>query len=221
LIGQKFAFSTKRSLKSEGQADSLNGGIFVLGGGEECDDLYTGEFTEIAVLHEEYYSVNLMTIQVGGQAPIPVSPIAPGNPAPSNAIVDSGLSYLYLDQDLYDGLIRAFNAAHPGYGDMLVQYAVGNGSGCDQTTIDLTTWPQLIVTFQGSAGATGTLTIAPQDYWQFDAPGSGYATAVLCGDNGAMGGQSIFGLPIFSNRYVVFDRTATSGNGVIGFANQA
>src|SRR5277367_1832235 len=65
LIGQKFAFSTKRSLKSEGQADSLNGGIFVLGGGEECDDLYTGEFTEIAVLHEEYYSVNLMTIQVG------------------------------------------------------------------------------------------------------------------------------------------------------------
>jgi hypothetical protein len=62
--------------------------------------------------------------------------------------------------------------------------------------------------------------VAPSDYWQFDAAGKGNALAVISGDNGRMGGQSILGLPIFSNNYVVFDRTQSNGQGVINFARQ-
>jgi hypothetical protein len=65
------------------------------------------------------------------------------------------------------------------------------------------------------------LTVAPQDYWQFDAAGQGLALAVIGGDGGMMGGMSSLGLPLFSNRYVVFDRTTGSGHGVIKCASQA
>jgi hypothetical protein len=98
---------------------------------------------------------------------------------------------------------------------------VFGAAGCDQTTLDLTRWPPLKLGFQDSTGATSVLTVAPQDYWQFDAAGQGLALAVISGDGGMVGGMSTLGLPIFSGRYVVFDRTASSGHGVIKFASQA
>jgi hypothetical protein len=63
--------------------------------------------------------------------------------------------------------------------------------------------------------------IAPEDYWQFDCGQRGRAVAMISGDNGALAGQSILGLPIFTGHFVVFDRTASNGHGVIRFAAQA
>ena len=223
LIGRKFAFSVRRSLMSAAQddpaADPLNSGVFVLGGGEECSDLYVGNFTNIAVLHEQHYNVNLLSIQVGDQAPITVQPVAPGSNAPSNAFLDSGTPNLLLDQDLYDQVMAAFGAVDSSFADTLKQFPFGGG-GCDQTQIDLGKWPLLKLNLQGSDGNAGTLTIAPQDYWQFDAAGKGFSLAMIAGDGGMMGGQSILGLPIFSGNYVVFDRTSSNGGGIIRFARQ-
>ena len=223
LIGRKFAFSIHRSLTSARQddpsVDPLNAGIFVLGGGEECADLYEGGFTSIAVLHEQHYNVNLLSVQVGDQPSIAVQPIAPGSNAPSNAFIDSGTPSLMLDQDLYDKIIAAFGTIDSGFADALKQFSFGGGS-CDQTTIDLEKWPLLKFGFQRPDGNAGILAIAPADYWQFDAAGKGNALAVLGGDNGRMGGQSIIGLPIFSGNYVVFDRTQSNGHGAINFARQ-
>ena len=223
LIGRKFAFSVRRSLMSAAQddpaADALNSGVFVLGGGEECNDLYAGSFTDIAILHEQHYGVNLLSIQVGDQAPIAVLAAEPGSNAPSNAFIDSGTPNLLLDQDLCDQVIAAFGAIDTGFADALKQFPFG-GAGCDQTQVDLGQWPSLKLSFQGPDGNASTLTLEPQNYWQFDAAGKGLALAMIAGDGGMMGGQSILGLPIFSGNYVVFDRTSGNGGGIVRFAQQ-
>jgi hypothetical protein len=223
LIGRKFAFSVRRSLMSAAQddptADPLNSGVFILGGGEECNDLYVGDFTDIAVLHEQHYSVDLLSVQVGDLAPIAVQPVGPDSNAPSNAFIDSGTPNLLLDQDLYDQMMAAFGAIDSSFADALKQFPFG-GEGCDQTRIDLRKWPSLKLGFQGSDGSASTLTLEAENYWQFDAAGKGLSLAMIAGDSGMMGGQSILGLPIFSGNYVVFDRTNGDSAGVIRFARQ-
>ena len=225
VIGRKFAFSVKRSLMSTQQnnpsADPINQGVFVFGGSDDCPDLYAGDISKIAVQHEEHYCVNLTSLQVGDQPPIAVPPLAPGSTLPSNAVVDSGLCYLLLDQDLFDQVVAAFNAVQAGSGDLLKQNGYTHGTGCDQTTIDLAAWPPFKINFQGPGNTAAAVTIQPGDYWQFDALQPGKAIAVLIGDNWRMGGQSVFGLPLFSNHYVMFDRTAASGHGIIAVARQA
>jgi hypothetical protein len=44
---------------------------------------------------------------------------------------------------------------------------------------------------------------------------------MITGDGGSLAGQSILGLPLFAGHFVVFDRTASNGHGVISFADHA
>jgi hypothetical protein len=224
LVSNKFAFAVRRSVTRQAlddpSTDPLNSGLFVLGGGAECTDLYQGPFASVAVVHEQYYNTNLVAVRVGNQT-INVPPAAPGSRVASNSIVDSGSSNLTLDQGLYDKVVAAFHAIDPAFAAALLANAPTAGSGCDQTRIDLTKWPALLLILQGSDGGQATVSVAPGDYWQFDSVRQGNASAMLCGDGGMLGGQSILGLPVFSGHFVVFDRTATNGHGVIGFAVHA
>jgi hypothetical protein len=138
----------------------------------------------------------------------------------SNAIVDSGNPTLMLDQGLYDKVVALFGAVNADFGSALQKYAPNAGGGCEQTQLDLTRWPPIRLILQGSDGGQVAVSVAPQDYWQFDCGQRGSATTALCGDGGMLGGQSNLGLPIFCGHYVVFDRTASSGHGVIGFATR-
>jgi hypothetical protein len=221
LVSEKFAFAVQRAVTrlvlDEPATDPLNLGLFVLGGGLDCTDLYTGPVNSVAVVHEQYYNTNLLTVQVGAQS-INVPPAAPGARVASNSIIDSGASNITLDQGLYTRIIALFDTINPAFATALETYGPGSSSGCDQTQIDLTQWPPITLVFQGSDGGQASITLAPQDYWQFDSAGRGIATSTLCGDNGMLGGQSNFGLPIFCGRYVVFDRTASNGHGAISFA---
>jgi len=63
-----------------------------------------------------------------------------------------------------------------------------------------------------------SLTVAPDTYWQLNAPKKGYALAVFYGDKGQGGGQSILGLPLMNNYFTIFDRSVNKGLGVISFA---
>jgi Xylanase inhibitor C-terminal len=221
LAPQTFAFAVRRSMTSQAlddpTTDPLNNGLFILGGGSACTDLYSGAFANVAVAHEQYYHTNLLSIQVGAQT-INVPPAAPGGRVFSNSIIDSGASILQLDQGLYTRIIAAFAMVNPAFAAALQASA---GRGCDQTTLDLTAWPPLGFTFQGSEGTPATIQIAPRDYWQFDCGQKGLAVAMMTGDNGALAGQSILGLPVFTGHLVVFDRTASNGHGVISFAARA
>jgi hypothetical protein len=218
LAPETFAFAVRRSMMSQAlddpTADPLNNGLFILGPGSGCTDLYSGAFANVAVVHEQYYHTNLLSVQVAGRT-IAVPPAAPGGRVFSNSIIDSGASTLKLDQGLYGKIIAAFTAVNPMFGEALQANA---GQGCDQKTLNLAAWPPLGLTFQGSDGAAATIRIAPEDYWQFDCGQKGLAVAMIGGDNGALAGQSILGLPIFTGHFVVFDRTASNGHGVIGFA---
>ena len=202
-VSDKFAFAIRRSVSSkaaDGSADALNTGIFVLGGGEECNDLYAGEFTSVAVVHEAYYNTNLIAVQVGERS-IEVAPVPAGNPAVSNSFIDSGNSGLMLDPPLYNEVIGLFNAIDPAFGQALQAH------GYDQTRLDLAAWPTLRFVFQGTGGAQATIAVQPKDYWQFDGYGAGTATTGLTSGGAPHPGQSILGLPLFAGHYVVFDRT--------------
>lgn len=211
----KFAFAIQRSIASKAadsaMADRLNTGVFVLGGGEEYTDLYTGDFTSVAVVHEAYYNTNLTAIQVGGRT-IPVAPTPPGGAAVSNSFIDSGNSGLMLDPALYQQVIGLFNAVDPTFGPAL------QAPGFDQTKLDLTRWPALGLVLQGPGGTSVTLTVQPKDYWQFDGYGAGTATASLINGGAPHPGQSILGLPLLAGHYVVFDRTGGPNNNVVKFA---
>jgi hypothetical protein len=64
--------------------------------------------------------------------------------------------------------------------------------------LDLSTWPTITFVLEGAIGTDVTLEVSPETYWQTDSPKTGYASAVLFGDNGQGGGQSILGLPLLN-----------------------
>jgi len=84
--------------------------------------------------------------------------------------------------------------------------------------LDLSSWPTITFVLEGALGTDVKLTVTPDTYWQTNSPKPGYATAVLFGDNGQGGGQSILGLPLMNNYYTVFDRSVDKGLGVVSFA---
>ena len=215
LAAATFAFSVQRSVMSEAAdgaaADLLNAGVFVVGGGADCTDLYSGPFVSVAVVHPDYYNTNLIAVQVGSRS-VTVAPAPAGGKVAANSVVDSGNSSLMLDPDLYRQVIGLFNAINPIFGS-----ALGTSGSYDQTALNLAAWPNLGFVLQGAGGGQVTVTVAPRDYWQFDSDGPGKATTGLTGGS-PHPGQSILGLPLFSGHFVVFDRTAAGGAGSISFA---
>lgn len=223
LAPEVFAFAVSRSQVSlalaDPASDPVNNGWLILGGGADCTDLYSGGFSNVAVVHPYYYHTNLLAVQVGGQT-IDVPPAAIRGRAFSNAIVDSGAGVLKLDQGLYDKVIAAFAVVRPAFAVALLANASGAGAGCDQRTLTLADWPPLTLVFQGGDGTPVPVDVMPGDYWQFDCGRNGLAVAMLTGDDGTLSGQSILGLPLFTSHFVVFDRSANAGHGVIGFARR-
>jgi hypothetical protein len=208
-IADKFAFSVQRSFRS--QVDSqLNTGVFVLGDGEECNDLYTGEFASVPIVQESYYSTTLLAVQIGNQT-IEVPPLPAGSPAASNSFIDSGCNYLQFEQDLFDRIVGTFSTAN---GQML------KAGQAAQTQLRLADWPDIRLILQGAGGSRITLTVESKDYWQFDSVARGTARPALGTGPVPHPGQSILGLPLFAGHYMVFDRTGGSGNGVVKFAAQ-
>ena len=217
LSANVFAFSVRRSLASQA-SEEVNRGIFVLGGGTDCTDLYNGAFQSAAVVHEDYYAVNLTSIQVGAHS-IEVPPAAAGGPAPSNAIIDSGMGGLMLSPALFQQVIALFNAVNPTFGPLLTSCSADGSGSYDQTKLATAGWPLLTLTFQGAGGGHASVTIHPQDYWQTDNPAPGQATSQLRTSGNSLNGRSLLGLPLLANHFVVFDRTGGPGRGAIRFAS--
>jgi hypothetical protein len=224
LAANIFAFAVRRSVASQVEdaaaRDTANTGVFVLGGGPECTDLYNGSFSSLAVTHEEYYAVALTAIRVGTKT-ITVPAAAPGGPAPSNTIIDSGVSDLMLNPTLYQQVIAQFNAIDPTFGPLITTCSSNGSATYDQTQMAAAKWPSIRFTFQAAGGGQASVTVSPRDYWQADSAGPGRATCRLVSSGTALGGRSILGLPLFANNYVIFDRTGGPGRGAIRFANAA
>ncbi|KFZ36948.1 peptidase A1 [Shewanella mangrovi] len=206
--------------------DPLNQGWLLLGAGDEQTQHYQGEFTELSVLHDRYYNVDLKAINVAGYPAITL-PAIDSHLIPkgsSNALIDTGASLLSLPADAFSQITQQLsqavaNAAQliaPFCGD-LSKVAAAQLQGIDANQLNLDDWPNIEFHFAGSGGQQTTLSCPARHYWQLNSPAFGKAVFKLMGQLPDWPPQSIIGLPLLSAYYVVFERDETA-NGVVRFA---
>ena len=226
VVANKFAFYTLRSWISLGKgtttaavaADPLNNGYFVLGGGPEQRDLYTGDFVTVKVLHDLYYNTNLKSVRVGNGATHQAATLQPQfeTTAVSNSIIDSGTSDLTLAKDVYLAILQGLQQSNPAFLQAIETANKHQTTGIPTGSLNLDQWPNIYFTFEGENGQGVELACTPQTYWQTDFPSAGHAVFQISGPLDRAN-RSIFGLPLMNNYYTVFDRTQNV-NGVILFA---
>ncbi|NMP33214.1 A1 family peptidase [Thalassotalea sp. M1531] len=205
------------------QQDPLNQGQLILGGGEAQTHLYQGEFQYIKVLHDVYYNVELLSLQVGDNPPITAAPLAEKDIHNyfTNAIVDTGASLTVLTHELYEQVIEQLSKVNPEYSKLLASFTdvKAQYKGIDASQLDLSQWPDITFSFTGENGEPVSLTCPPTHYWQTNTPEQGKACFKLLSQLPNWPNQTLVGLPLITNYYTVFDRTVAD-TGVISFAKQ-
>ena len=202
-------------------ADPLNRGTLVIGGGVEAQSLYHGGFHDIRVVHDLYYNANLRGLRIGDGPLVPAPPLADQDVAShgSNALLDTGSSFLVLEASLYAAAMSAF-AAHDARLPALVQQfgeAFKAGRGLPNHAVDHRAWPDLHLHLESPAGGETVVRIAASHYWPHNALNAGQALFLLAPGLAHFPRQSILGLPLFAGRYAVFDRRA-AGTGTVRLA---
>jgi hypothetical protein len=225
LTLDKFAFYTRRSLmrnasqnQTANMRDPLNHGWFILGGGEQQRDLYTGSFADVAVLHDVWYNVELKAIQVGSCQPVKALPLQAAYKAEdgnSNCVVDSGSSPTTLSNDVYNAMMKSFAKLNPKFVRLIQQAHVKIAS----SALDLNEWPDISFILAGKQGRNVKLTCTPQTYWQDHNPDFDTSTfQIQAAGPHAPDHASTLGLTVLNNYYTIFDRSAGKGKGIIRFA---
>lgn len=232
VVRNRFAMSIGRAVVHAGENGSresdtsskrLNRGALVLGGGHELQHLYQGVFRQVRVLHDHYYNVNLRAIRVGDDLPIPVPPLPASELGTrySNALVDTGSSFLVLDARVYESVLAAFAKRDPDFPALVArcQQALAHDEGVPNHLVDVRRWPDLHVTLEAPDGSDTELRIPASHYWPKNALKAGQSLCLLMPQLPHFGGQSILGLPMMAERYVVFERDAGK-QGRISFADR-
>jgi hypothetical protein len=208
LVVDKYAFYTRRSVRrasANPASDPMNNGFLIIGGGEEAKDLYKGSFKTALVLSDDWYSVNLRQVIVGGAEPIGVPPPRQQDHVPTNAIVDSGTNGLDLNPSIFEAILKKLPPA---------QARLVRSQQTPAANIDLAQWPTLTFVLQGPREDI-RLDVTPEQYWQIDAfeVGNAYCTLWRGTDP-----QSTLGLPLMNGYFTIFDGAANKGLGVVKFA---
>jgi hypothetical protein len=212
LVANKISFLTRRSLVhvgGGGAEDPLNQGWMVIGGGEECVDFYTGQFTGVKVLADDWYNTNLKSVVVGAAAPVLI-PAKGHAPSPTNSAIDSGNTSLSFAPDMLQALMAKFSAAQQA---LLTKSLAG--AAVSVADLDFAVWPDIVFILEGDAGADVSLTVKAADYWQVNSPQAGQATAAI---SQGIPDMTILGLPLMNGYFTIFDRGADGGGGAIRFA---
>ena len=203
-------------------ADPLNRGTLVLGGGAEQQHLYSGGFRDIRIVHDLYYNANLRSVRVGSEDPIPVPALDPADVATrfSNALLDTGSSFLVLEPSVYDAIVGAFGRHDARFPALVAEFqeAFTKGTGLASERIDPHAWPDLCLTFEDPLGGDTSLRVRGSAYWPRNALAHGQSLFLLMRGLAHFPKQSILGMPLFAGRYAVFDRGAQHGVGVVRMA---
>lgn len=202
-------------------ADPLNRGTLVLGGGVEAQSLYHGGFEDIRVVHDLYYNANLRGLRIGDGPMVPAPPLAAGDVPShgSNALLDTGSSFLVLESSLYAAVMAGF-AAHDARLPSLVQRfgeAFASGHGVPGHLVQHRDWPDLHLHFESPSGGETAVRVSASNYWPHNALNAGQALFLVMPGLASFPKQSILGLPLFAGRYAVFDRRA-AGTGTVRLA---
>jgi hypothetical protein len=231
IVADKFAMLVRRSLVRVTEAgepahtlarDPYNRGVLVLGGGEECERLYRGGFHAVKIVHERYYNAHLVAVSVGDQPRIPAPPLEDKDLAAyaSNAIIDTGCSFLVLEHSLHAAVLEGIARHYPRATALIERFReqFKTEHGLPNDAFDNTRWPDLHFHLESPSGDETTLTVDPGDYWQRNALHPGECFFMLMAQLPDWPRQSILGLPLLSGRYCVFDRR---GTGVLRVARAA
>ncbi|MBL8296889.1 MAG: A1 family peptidase [Rhodanobacteraceae bacterium] len=220
IFADVFALTVRRSvahvLDEDASTEQLHGnplnrGTLVLGGGEECQDLYDGAFADLRVVDDIYYNVNLLSVQVGDQDPIPAPKLEEKYTAgsASNAIIDTGSSFVMLEGTVYDAVIAAFGVHDPRLPELVTQFndAFANNRGLPNSAIRFADWPVLRLRFEAPDGSETCLRCDPSNYWQHNGFYARQSVFLLLRQVPGWPNQSVLGLPLMADCYVVFDRS--------------
>ena len=210
-VENKYAFLTRRSNihhSTDVTNDPLNGGWFILGGGEEYTDLFTGEFQSLQVVSDQWWNTQFLQLQVGTDSPISIPSLETlGNEygrdlssLGSNSIIDSGTNSISLYTDAYFSMIQSFKNLDPSFYQALNRY-FNEPDSFSLTQEELSAWPSIFLTLQGSDGSPVTLEMKADTYWQTNAtPGGTTAFKIepsyIPRQNGGPGLQSVQQFPI-------------------------
>lgn len=243
LSTNKFSFYSKRSaihMAENSSAntstdvlkqDPLNQGWLIFGGAEEQTDLYQGEFQNIKVEHDVYYNVELVSVQVGDLAPITAPPLEKAHIKSylTNAIIDTGAGGIVLTAEIYQQMIANLITINPVFETLLKPFKeiAYQEVGINSSELNLEQWPDISFTFvsditieaNNEEKKTVKLTCTPQAYWQINTPSYGKACFRFLSQLPQWPNQSIMGLPLLNDYYVIFDRSVDK-TGVIKFAKQ-
>ncbi len=218
----KFSFLSRRSsihhhspelTQQQLQQDPLNQGLFILGGGVEDTDLYQGELQRIRVIDDVYYNVRLLKVKVGDCELFDVPKLI-GKELErhhSNAFVDTGASLLVLESSVFNYIIDSFEKINPEFKSVLEPLLSFEGveEGVPLEKLNLAEWPELEFIFEASVDSENdevSWICKPDDYWQVNAPEYGQASFKILSQLPGWPDQSIIGLPLLTDYYVVFAR---------------
>jgi hypothetical protein len=203
-------------------ADPLNRGVMVLGGGEDCAALHTGVFQDVRIVHDLYYNANLLAVQVGDRPRIEVPPLDPqyAQRAASNAILDTGSSFLVLEAGVHDAVMGDLAAIDPrlqALGEKFWNTFRTSQHGIANAEVDARDWPVLTFYLEGEDGGEVALTCPPEHYWPRNAMYAGQSFFLLMSQLPGWPNESILGLPLLAGHYCLFDR-ACHGTGRVRMA---
>lgn len=212
ITSDKIAFYTRRSFIQAGPDpanDPMNQGWMIIGGGEESTDLYTGDFQNVKVVSDDWYSTTLKSVIVGSSAPIAARMQGPQG-MPSNSIIDSGTNSLNISKQTLSAIISRFTPAQ----QKLLNTSITGQEAVPMSELDLRQWPTISFVMEGDTGDV-RLDVPPSNYWQVNSPQVGFAqAAITVGEPGLV----ILGLPLMNGYFTIFDGEAAGGKGVVKFA---
>ncbi len=218
----KFSFYSRRSsihhhspglTQEQLKQDPLNQGLFILGGGVEDSDLYQGELKRIKVIDDVYYNVRLLKIKVNGCEFFDVPKLI-GKELErhhSNAFVDTGASLIVLESSVFNYIMDSFEKINPEFKNILEPFLSFEGveEGVPLEKLNLEEWPEIEFVFEASVDSESdevSWICNADDYWQINAPEHGQGSFKILSQLPGWPDQSIIGLPLLTDYYVVFAR---------------
>ncbi len=226
LTHRAIAYVPKQGMSpDEKKQEQLNQGLFIVGHIEHDADLYGGNCKNVKVLHDAYYNTNLLSVKVEGFESFDAPPLDNKHLKTSftNAIIDSGSSYLMLQSKIYQYIMDCFNTINPQFTTFIDGFneAQKSGKPYKPDDLDFASWPTLYFTFEGATEKQTTVSCPATHYWQTHAISPNQAFFTLLKQVPNWPDQSVIGLPLISNYLCIFDRSAgADGMGVVKFVNK-
>ena len=196
-------------------AERHNQGHFIIG------DHPTADAQTLKVLHDAYYNVNLQSVRVGQGAPIAVPPLdeAHRHNFFTNAIIDSGSSFIMLQAQVYAAVMDCLQQINPDFLTTIqaFQSQYQDGKSFNTDALDLSEWPTLFFEFDGPNDQVARVKCEPNQYWQQHAKEPDNWIFMLLKQIPKWPDQSLMGLPLMNGYACQFDRSAAA-EGLIHFS---